>query len=69
MKSVFPSLTDTIRRPTIVRRSPRATVSTSGSSGMKGSPAKYHIPSLRYMRVSQITGNLQSHAASATQFW
>jgi len=36
IKSVFPSVTDRIRRPRIVRRNPRATVSTSGSSGIGG---------------------------------
>src|ERR1700722_8652330 len=35
MKSVFRSVTDRIRRPSTVNRNPRATVSTSGSSGMK----------------------------------
>jgi hypothetical protein len=35
MKSVFPSVTDRIRRPRTLWRSPRAIVSTSGSSGMR----------------------------------
>src|SRR6267378_2458448 len=35
MKSVFPSVTDMIRRPRIASRNPRATVSTSGSSGIR----------------------------------
>src|SRR5712691_295778 len=35
MKSVFPSATETILRPRIARRNPRATVSTSGSSGIR----------------------------------
>src|SRR5258707_9121799 len=35
MKSVFPSVTDMIRRPRIACRNPRATVSTSGSSGIR----------------------------------
>src|ERR1700693_4212229 len=34
MKSVFPSVTDMMRRPRIESRNPRATVSTSGSSGI-----------------------------------
>jgi hypothetical protein len=36
MKSVLPSVTEMIRRPRIACRNPRATVSTSGSSGIEG---------------------------------
>ena len=62
MKSVLPSVTETIRRPRIARRNPRATVSTSGSSGMGRRDFKI---AHRQARRFPYTATVQGHAIFA----